>query len=70
MSPIALSGLALQAMDPLLLERAVAALPRLVAADSSLWGQEAQPEAATRLGWLTLPTTSRTLLEPLDDLAD
>jgi len=37
----------------------------LVAKDDDLWGPEAQPEAAVRLGWLDLPESSQALLPRL-----
>jgi glucose-6-phosphate isomerase len=40
---------------------------KLARADASLWGHDAQQEAAHRLGWLRLPTTSQALLGPLED---
>ncbi|HVE97731.1 MAG TPA: glucose-6-phosphate isomerase [Mycobacteriales bacterium] len=43
---------------------------RLTAGDATLWGAAAEPEAAVRLGWLTLPTTSRDLLPRLAALRD
>ncbi len=42
----------------------------LVAKDDSLWGPEAQPEAAVRLGWLDLPTASEALLPRLREIRD
>jgi len=58
------------------LERATAAtktslnqiLPRLAEKDPTLWGPQAQSEAAVRLNWIDLPTTSRALLPELDAL--
>ena len=41
---------------------------RLAAGDATLWGPES--EAATRLGWLTLPRTSRELLPRLAELVE
>jgi glucose-6-phosphate isomerase len=38
---------------------------RLAAKDTTLWGPEAEAEAAVRLGWLDLPRTSRDLLPRL-----
>ncbi|MGY1669975.1 glucose-6-phosphate isomerase [Geodermatophilus sp. SYSU D00710] len=38
---------------------------RLVAKDATLWGPEAESEAAIRLGWLDLPASSRELLPRL-----
>ena len=42
---------------------------RLSRKDSSLWGPEAQAEAAIRLNWVDLPESSRELLPTLDALA-
>jgi glucose-6-phosphate isomerase len=41
---------------------------RLVAKDATLWGPEAESEAAVRLGWLDLPAGSRELLPRLAEL--
>jgi glucose-6-phosphate isomerase len=41
---------------------------RLAAADHTLWGPDAESEAAIRLGWLDLPRTSRDLLPRLASL--
>ena len=41
---------------------------RLVRKDATLWGPEAESEAAIRLGWLDLPATSRGLVVRLADL--
>ncbi|TFV53133.1 glucose-6-phosphate isomerase [Blastococcus sp. TF02A-35] len=49
-----------------LLEDDVAA--RLVQKDATLWGPEAESEAAVRLGWLDLPATSRPLVAQLAEL--
>ncbi len=46
----------------------LAAHLRLVTKDSTIWGQDAQPEAALRLNWIDLPETSRELLPALDAL--
>jgi len=40
----------------------------LSAGDAGLWGPAAVADAAERLGWLQLPTSSRALLGPLADL--
>ncbi len=40
----------------------------LVAKDATLWGPDAQPEAAQRLGWLDLPESSQELLPRLGEL--
>ncbi|WP_405085701.1 glucose-6-phosphate isomerase [Microbispora sp. NBC_01389] len=42
----------------------------LAAGDPALWGPQAQPEAAIRLGWLGLPTTSRELLPQIATLVE
>ena len=39
---------------------------RLAAKDHTLWGEEAQGEAAIRLNWIDLPISSRALLPELD----
>ncbi|MFI6390511.1 glucose-6-phosphate isomerase [Nonomuraea sp. NPDC050547] len=44
--------------------------PRLAAGDPGLWGEEAAAGAATRLGWLDLPLTSRELLPEIGKLAE
>ncbi|MGY1986583.1 glucose-6-phosphate isomerase [Blastococcus sp. SYSU DS0669] len=41
---------------------------RLVRKDATLWGPDAEDEAAVRLGWLDLPATSRSLLASLAEL--
>jgi glucose-6-phosphate isomerase len=41
---------------------------KLAAADPTLWGPDAQPEASIRLAWTTLHETSRPLLAELDAL--
>jgi glucose-6-phosphate isomerase len=41
---------------------------RLVGKDATLWGADAESEAAIRLGWLDLPATSRELVARLNDL--
>ena len=46
-------------------------VPRsLAAGDPTLWGPEAEPEAAIRLGWLNLPLTSRPLLGEIGELVE
>jgi glucose-6-phosphate isomerase len=42
---------------------------RLAGGDPTLWGEDAEAEAAVRLGWLTLPRSSRELLPALGELA-
>ncbi len=41
---------------------------RLVAKDATLWGPDAESEAAIRLGWLDLPASSRELVSRLTEL--
>jgi glucose-6-phosphate isomerase len=41
----------------------------LMAKDPGLWGPDAAEEASTRLGWVTAPRSSRSLLGPLKVLA-
>jgi glucose-6-phosphate isomerase len=41
---------------------------RIAAQDSTLWGEQARPEAAARLGWVGLHQTSRPLLAEIDAL--
>ncbi|HEV2890061.1 MAG TPA: glucose-6-phosphate isomerase [Frankiaceae bacterium] len=43
---------------------------RLAKKDHTLWGPDAEAEAAVRLGWLDLPTTSTALLPRLASLRD
>ncbi len=47
----------------------LAAATRLGAKDFTLWGPEAEAEAANRLNWIDLPTASRDLLPELDALS-
>ncbi|HVF21374.1 MAG TPA: glucose-6-phosphate isomerase [Mycobacteriales bacterium] len=47
-----------------------AAAARLADGDPTLWGEAAVAEASVRLGWLTLPQTSRDLLPRLAALRD
>jgi len=42
---------------------------RLMTKDSTIWGPEAQAEAAIRLNWIDLPESSRELLPQFDALA-
>lgn len=42
---------------------------RLMQKDSTIWGEQAQAEAAIRLNWIDLPETSRDLLPQFDALA-
>jgi glucose-6-phosphate isomerase len=43
---------------------------RLSASDATLWGPDAESEAAVRLGWVDLPTSSRELLPQLAELRE
>lgn len=43
---------------------------RLTASDPTLWGPDAESEAAIRLGWVDLPSSSRGLLPQLADLRE
>jgi glucose-6-phosphate isomerase len=43
---------------------------RLTRKDATLWGPDAESEAAIRLGWLDLPTTSRSLVDQLAKLRE
>lgn len=43
---------------------------RLAGGDATLWGPDAQAEASDRLGWLTLPATSRHLVSDLKSVRE
>lgn len=43
---------------------------RLARKDATLWGPDAESEAAIRLGWLDLPSTSRSLVDQLTELRE
>ncbi|RBY75409.1 glucose-6-phosphate isomerase [Blastococcus sp. TF02-09] len=43
---------------------------RLARKDATLWGPEAESEAAIRLGWLDLPSSSRSLVDQLTQLRE
>ncbi|MDI2126322.1 glucose-6-phosphate isomerase [Yinghuangia seranimata] len=43
---------------------------RLTASDPTLWGPDAESEAAIRLGWVDLPASSRALLPQLAELRE
>ncbi|TKJ21843.1 glucose-6-phosphate isomerase [Blastococcus sp. CCUG 61487] len=43
---------------------------RLARKDATLWGPDAEDEAAIRLGWLDLPTSSRSLVDQLAELRE
>jgi glucose-6-phosphate isomerase len=55
-----------QALDELAADGVAAAL---AAGDAGLWGPDAEPEAAIRLGWLRAPQVSRELIPEIADLA-
>ncbi|MDQ1688933.1 MAG: hypothetical protein QOK42_1908 [Frankiaceae bacterium] len=70
-------GVSVEVHGPELEELVAGAMTRLVGdgvavsiaqQDASVWGPEAAPEAAVRLGWLDCPTTSRAMLSRLDAL--
>jgi len=68
---IATGGAASEAAEtvvPGLIEERFAS--RLSAQDDSLWGEEAQPEASVRLGWVHPAAASRPLVEPILALRD
>ena len=68
---ISLKGNALTKIDrtSLQYEALQAFHERLKTKDSTIWGPEAQAEAAIRLNWIDLPESSRDLLPQLDALA-
>ncbi|HEX7355873.1 MAG TPA: glucose-6-phosphate isomerase [Mycobacteriales bacterium] len=61
----ALADLAAPALDRLVADGVPA---KMLALDADLWGPDARGEAARRLGWIHLATSSRPLLGPLADL--
>ena len=65
---ISVSGSALSVATDVTKSSLNAILTRLAAKDHTLWGPEAQSEAAVRLNWIDLPTSSRALLPELDAL--
>jgi len=60
-----LAGAAESWVDKLVAERVASALAHQ---DPTLWGPQAQPEAARRLAWVGLPASSRPLLDTIDAL--
>ncbi|HEV7453094.1 MAG TPA: glucose-6-phosphate isomerase [Pseudonocardiaceae bacterium] len=60
-----LAGEAGSLVDKLVTERVASALARQ---DPTLWGAQAEPEAARRLAWVALPETSRPLLATIEAL--
>jgi glucose-6-phosphate isomerase len=65
---ITTSGSALSLATDATIDSLNAILERLAAKDHSLWGSDAEAEAAVRLNWIDLPTNSRALLPELDAL--
>ncbi|MGQ0632168.1 MAG: glucose-6-phosphate isomerase [Sporichthyaceae bacterium] len=61
----ALAGATRQVLEAAAADRVAA---RLTDKDATLWGAAAQSEAAIRLGWLDLPTSSRALLPRLREV--
>ncbi len=59
------AGAAQAWVDKLVAEQVASALANQ---DPTLWGPRAQPEAARRLAWVTLPQTSRPLLSTIEAL--
>ena len=59
------AGAAQAWVDKLVAEQVASALANQ---DPTLWGPRAQPEAARRLAWVTLPQTSRPLLPTIEAL--
>ena len=68
---IELSGPALTGLNKIssAFKDLLASAPLLAAKDSTLWGAEAEVEAAIRLNWIDLPQSSRELLPELDALS-
>ncbi|HET7388267.1 MAG TPA: glucose-6-phosphate isomerase [Nocardioidaceae bacterium] len=68
---VAASGAAAGALGrhlPPLLENRFAS--RLFAEDATLWGRDAESEASIRLSWVSLPHSSRPLLEDIEQLRE
>ena len=63
----ALAGTAESWVDKLVAERVASALANQ---DPTLWGPQAEPEAARRLAWVALPQTSRSLVGSIEALRD
>ncbi len=68
---IRISGAAAITGDPVsqIRQDLISVAPKLAAKDFTLWGEEAEGEAAMRLNWIDLPRTSRELLPELDALS-
>jgi glucose-6-phosphate isomerase len=68
---VALGGAALQAVErlvPRLVDERIAS--GITALDPSLWGEDAEDEAAERLGWTEAVAVSRPLVAEIEDLRD
>jgi glucose-6-phosphate isomerase len=65
---IEISGRRLANVDSPLFAKLLAVTPALGAKDATLWGSEAQSEAAIRLNWIDLPTSSQALLPQLAEI--
>jgi len=65
---IEISGRRLANIDSPLFAKLLSVTPALAAKDATLWGSEAQAEAAIRLNWIDLPTSSQALLPQLAEL--
>ncbi len=65
---IEISGRRLANVDSLIFAKLLSVTPALAAKDATLWGSEAQAEAAIRLNWIDLPTSSQSLLPQLAEL--
>ena len=72
-------GVTVRILDDVVRDAAAAALldatgadtaARLAAADPTLWGPQAQPEASIRLGWIDVTVASRGLLPQLRELVE
>jgi glucose-6-phosphate isomerase len=66
---ISVTGPALKAATSKTIASLNAITSKLAKKDHTLWGKEAEVEAAIRLNWVTLPETSRALLPELDALS-
>ena len=66
---ITVTGPALKVASSKTISSLTAVIGNLANKDHTLWGKEAEAEAAIRLNWVTLPETSRALLPELDALS-
>jgi glucose-6-phosphate isomerase len=62
-----LSGKALEELDPLVISKLNAIIPRIVDKDFNIWASSS--EAKNRMGWLDSPANSRKLLTELDSIS-